>query len=214
MKQKYSAAILLAMASASCALAYQLANAEAQTAQAWRPDQDSQLQSLDARLGERVGEFLELSKLLDRQLDSMNLKRALQQNTPLLTGTDYQPPEPRSAPAPTPSAAPAPESTLISEPPSDPVPTVITNPVSQPTHTPEAPAAAQTTRTVKQAPWWSRYRLSMVVHSTDVHSAVINGQYVRNGDTLANDIIVRHIAPGQVTLVRHGQTARLTIGTR
>ena len=73
MKRKYLAAGLLAGAAVSCALANQFASAEERAAQAWHPSQDSQLQSLDARLAEKVREFLELNELLSRQLEDVRL---------------------------------------------------------------------------------------------------------------------------------------------
>ena len=164
MKKKYTAAGLLAVALVSCTMAYQFAMAEERAAQAWRPSQDSQLQSLDARLGEKVREFLELNELLSRQLEDVRLQQAGQQDSPLLTGNAFVP-EP-----------------LAPEPP------------------------------VRQAPWWSRYQLSMVVYSDTSRSAVINGRYVRRGDAVASGVVVRDIRPNQVTLARGGETARLTIG--
>lgn len=174
MKRKYLAAGLLAGAAVSCALANQFASAEERAAQAWHPSQDSQLQSLDARLAEKVREFLELNELLSRQLEDVRLQRAGQQDVPLLTGNEIMP-EPVAATtevAPTPPLAPP----------------------------------------VRQAPWWSRYKLSMVVYSEGARSAVINGRYLRRGDALASGVVVQAIAPNQVTLARGGETARLTMG--
>lgn len=91
MKKKYTAAGLLAVALVSCTMAYQFAMAEERAAQAWRPSQDSQLQSLDARLGEKVREFLELNELLSRQLEDVRLQQAGQQDSPLLTGNAFVP---------------------------------------------------------------------------------------------------------------------------
>lgn len=176
MKKKYTAAGLLAFALFSCLLAYQLAVAEDRAAQAWRPSQDSQLQSLDARLGEKVREFLELNDLLSRQLEDVRLQQIEQHDSPLLTGNAFVP-EP---------VAVTPE--IVVAPPPPPAPTV------------------------RQAPWWGRYKLSMVVYSDGARSAVINGRYVRSGDALSPGVVVRGIAPSQVTLARGGETARLTIG--
>ncbi|HBB78319.1 hypothetical protein BBI09_04685 [Stutzerimonas xanthomarina] len=169
MKRKYLAAGLLVGAAVSCALAYQLASAQERQMQQWRPSQDTQLQGLDARLGEKVQEFLELNELLSRQLETGQLTRDGQRDLPLLTG---------------PEAAPKPRSEN----------------------------AKSLARPSRPAPWWSRYKLSMVVASNGSRSAVINGRYVRMGDALAPGVVVRRIAPGQVTLVRAGETARLTMG--
>lgn len=67
-------------------------------------------------------------------------------------------------------------------------------------------------RIVRRAPWWSKYRLSMIVSSSDARSAVINGRYVRPGDSLAPGVVVRRIGSDEVVLARAGQTARLTMG--
>ena len=186
MKKKYTAAGLLAVALVSCTMAYQFAMAEERAAQAWRPSQDSQLQSLDARLGEKVREFLELNELLSRQLEDVRLQQAGQQDPPLRRGNAFVP-EPL-----------APE-------PAMPEPVDITPEVVAPPPPPPEPP-------VRQAPWWSRYQLSMVVYSDTSRSAVVNGRYVRRGDAVASGVVVRDIRPNQVTLARGGETARLTIG--
>jgi len=170
MKRKYLAAGLLVGAAVSCALAYQLASAQERQMQQWRPSQDTQLQGLDARLGEKVREFLELNELLSRQLETGQLTRDGQRDLPLLTGLEA---------------------------------------ASKPIRIENAKNLARPSR---PAPWWSRYKLSMVVASNGSRSAVINGRYVRMGDALAPGVVVRRIAPGQVTLARAGETARLTMG--
>ncbi|MEL7966108.1 general secretion pathway protein GspB [Vreelandella neptunia] len=180
MKRKYLAAVLLAGAVVSCALANQLASAEERAAQGWHSNQDSQLQSLDARLAEKVREFLELNELLSRQLEDVRLQQAGQNDVPLLTGNELVP---------------------------EPVEQVAAEDVTPPA--PPEPAPAPPAR---QAPWWSHYKLSMVVYSDDARSAVINGRYVQSGDALTSGVVVHAIAPHQVTLARGGETARLTIG--
>ena len=116
----------------------------------------------------------------------MRLQQAGQQDSPLLTGNAFVP-EPL-----------APE-------PAMPEPVEITPEVVAPPPPPPEPP-------VRQAPWWSRYQLSMVVYSDTSRSAVINGRYVRRGDAVASGVVVRDIRPNQVTLARGGETARLTIG--
>lgn len=170
MKKKYLAAGLLVGAAASCVLAYQLASAQERQAQQWRPGQDTQLQGLDARLGEKVREFLELNELLSRQLETGQLTRDGQPGLPLLTGLEAAP---------------------------------------KPVKIENAKSPARTTR---PAPWWTRYKLSMVVASDGSPSAVINGRYVRVGDAVAPGVVVRRIEPGQVTLVRAGEHAQLKLG--
>lgn len=184
MKRKYLAAVLLAGAAVSCALANQLASAEERAAQAWHPSQDSQLQSLDARLAEKVREFLELNELLSRQLEDVRLQQAGQNDVPLLTGNE-----------------------LVPEPVEQVAAEVVAPPPPPPPPTPPEPAPP-----ARQAPWWSHYKLSMVVYSDDARSAVINGRYVQRGDALTSGVVVHAIAPNQVTLARGGETARLTMG--
>lgn len=173
MKRKYLAAGLLVGVGTSCVLAYQLASAQEQQMQQWQPSQDTQLQSLDARLGEKVREFLELNELLSRHLENGELTRDGQRDSPLLTGLE-----------------------AVSE------PARIEN-VRSP-----APAPAP-----RPVPWWTRYKLSMVVASDGSPSAVINGRYVRIGDAVAPGVVVRRIEPGKVTLVRAGEHALLKLGT-
>ena len=60
-------------------------------------------------------------------------------------------------------------------------------------------------------PWWTRYQASMVVSSAGVRSAVVNGRYVRRGDSLGRGVVVRDIRPGQVSLSRGGQVAVLKV---
>lgn len=60
-----------------------------------------------------------------------------------------------------------------------------------------------------KAPWWSGYRLSMVVVSNGVRSAVINGRYVKAGDTIGPGIRVHQVSDGRAVLKRAGQWAIL-----
>lgn len=103
MKMKYIAAGLLSTAFISCGVAYQFASA---AEGGWQPGSDTQLQSLDVRLGEKVAEFLELNELLTRQLESVRLNQQTLPNEPLLTGNEVvsEPvaTEPEIAPAPAP----------------------------------------------------------------------------------------------------------------
>lgn len=170
MKRKYIAAGLLVGVGASCVLAYQLASAQEQQMQQWQASQDTQLQALDARLGEKVREFLELNELLSRHLENGQLTRDGQRDAPLLTGLDA---------------------------------------VSEPIKVENAKSSAPAPRPV---PWWTRYKLSMVVASAGSPSAVINGRYVRIGDAVAPGVVVRRIEPGKVTLVRAGEYALLKLG--
>lgn len=171
MKAKNLAAGLLALALASCALAYQFVNAAENGMHAWRPSQDVQLQSLDSRIADKVREFQELSELLSGQLAQSRPAQGREQNTPLLVGPQAE----------SPAAAPA------------------------------APARQVESRPARQSPWWSKYRLSMIVFSDDNRSAVINGRYVRRGDRLAPGVIVQQIAREAVVLSHNDQTARLTM---
>lgn len=237
MKKKYTAAGLLAVALVSCTMAYQFAMAEERAAQAWRPSQDSQLQSLDARLGEKVREFLELNELLSRQLEDVRLQQAGQQNSPLLTGNTFVPAPVEVAPHQVSSPSVAAESiasfsrserhqsdeshplidsrSAESQSPLEPYQPAESNPFIEP-RAAESQASLESDQLAsppaRQAPWWSRYRLSMVVYSDSARSAVVNGRYVRRGDAVTSGVVVRDIRPNQVTLARGGETARLTIG--
>lgn len=66
------------------------------------------------------------------------------------------------------------------------------------------------TKRVK-APWWSGYKLNMVVVSNGVRSAVINNRYLRTGDMLSRDIRVQRVEQGRVVLQRGGQQATLSM---
>ena len=66
------------------------------------------------------------------------------------------------------------------------------------------------TKRVK-APWWSGYKLNMVVVSNGVRSAVINNRYLRTGDMLSRDIRVQRVEQGRVVLQRGGQQAPLSM---
>lgn len=63
-------------------------------------------------------------------------------------------------------------------------------------------------------PWWSEYELNMVVYSDEARSAVVNGQFVREGDAVRADIIVKKIASQSVTLARQNDTKTLFVKSR
>lgn len=63
-------------------------------------------------------------------------------------------------------------------------------------------------------PWWSEYELDMVFYSDDARSAVVNGQFVREGDTVRADVIVKKIASQSVTLARQADTKTLFVKSR
>lgn len=78
--------------------------------------------------------------------------------------------------------------------------------------TPVKPTAEATTKTAKpKAPWWSGYKLNMVIVSNDVRSAVINNRYLRAGDMLSRDIRVQRVEQGRVVLKRGDQFATLSM---
>ena len=62
-----------------------------------------------------------------------------------------------------------------------------------------------------KAPWWSGYKLNMVVVSNGVRSAVINNRYLRTGDMLSRDIRVQSVEQGRVVLKRGDQFATLSM---
>ncbi len=55
-----------------------------------------------------------------------------------------------------------------------------------------------------QKAWWADYELNMVVYSDKSRSAVISGQFVREGDVVRNEAKVIRIDKGSVTLERQG----------
>jgi len=63
-------------------------------------------------------------------------------------------------------------------------------------------------------PWWSGYELNMVVYSDEARSAAVNGQFVREGDAVRADIIVKAIASQSVTLARQNDTKTLFVKSR
>jgi len=80
------------------------------------------------------------------------------------------------------------------------------------TATPAKPAAKPAARPRKPAPpWWTPYQVSMIVFSNGARSAVINGHYVRTGDTVAPGISVHAVNPDNVVLQRSGKRATLVM---
>lgn len=78
----------------------------------------------------------------------------------------------------------------------------------------EVPVEKKTRRSPAARPWWHGYSLSMVLVSNGASSAVINGRYVRAGDTIGNGVVVRTVEQNQVVLERRGARATLSIKTK
>lgn len=70
---------------------------------------------------------------------------------------------------------------------------------------------APTQRKAAAPAWWRGYSLSMVMLSDGVRSAVINGRYLRAGDSLGKGIVVRQVQQDSVILERRGQRATLAM---
>jgi len=167
MQKKYGAALLMACAFASCAVAYEVSDGPGGYRGMGPSGSDSHLQMLDGRLAAKVTEYMELANLLAAQLDKAQQAQGRERKLPMLIGTDVAP-----VPPPQPVAA---------------VPMV------------------------PEAPWWSAYRLSMVMISDDARSAVINGRYVRAGESVGPDVVVREVTPGNVVLEHGGERVTLSM---
>jgi hypothetical protein len=73
------------------------------------------------------------------------------------------------------------------------------------------PHFKHTTRHVKapanmppEKPWWSDYELNMVAYSDKSRTAVVNGKFVREGDSVRNGVTVSKIDSQSVTLDHKG----------
>ena len=191
MKHKYLASACILGSFASCALAYDLATDTPSTD--WRASTDSRLQMLDARLADKVNELLILGELLSQHIDQAQVMANHDRSTPLLVGrdTDFDVTSPRNSE--TSETHPAINTLVQTE-----------------------PSAFKIKRELAPGglPRWVEYRLSMVVVSDDIHLAVINNQYVRQGDQLTPGVFVTDISAKQVVLSRGHQTLKLTMADK